>query len=157
MENTTPKGWVKNFSDGTIELGFDHLIDEGKASWRNGRLNDIISVDIFENGYKYTLIRKESSLKEWWQGNEYHSRFIPGATVPGELQRRFIQFQLSKEDIGKYLHIIKLPNCYQVVLKDNSQGALCQLDKETYTNKWLTLNIVPGLERPGIQIRARKG
>jgi hypothetical protein len=149
------KGWIKHFVDGSLEIGPDYLTAQGKASWRNGKLNDIISVDIIENDYRYSLISKEPRI--WWQGDEYHARFMPEQTVPGELKRRFIQFQLMSEDIGKYIHIVQLPGCYQIILKDNLKGAICQLDQMTYKGMWLTVHVVPGLGKPGIQIKKDKG
>lgn len=149
------KGWIKNFTDRSLEMGLDHLVDEGIASWRNGRLENIISVDIFENNCKYTLISKEP--REWWQGDEYHSRFTLNQTVQSELQKRFIQFRLSNEDIGKYIHLIELPRCYQIVLKDNPKGALYQLDKPSFEGMWLTIDVALGMKRPGIKIKYKKG
>lgn len=153
------KGWIKHFIDGSQEDGSDLLITQGKASWRNGCLDNIISVDIRENGYLYSLICKDLGdppRREWWQGDNYHSRFIPNQTVPGVCVLRFVQFKILPEDTGKYLHMIKLPHCYQMTLKNNPQGALTQIDPKS-EGMWLTLEIEPGKEIPGIKIKANRG
>lgn len=149
------KGWIKYFADGEIEIGSDILIDQGKASWRNGRLNDITSVEIIENEKTYSLTSIYAS--KWWQGDDYYASYSgPNKAVPGKLVRRFVQFKIEQGNIGKHIVLIKLPTGYKIVLRDNAQNSLFQILPE-HLGMWLTLSIKPGIDRPGLGLNQERG
>jgi len=64
-------GWIKKFEDGTSELGYDHLIEEKKASWTRGRQDGIMSVEM-SHGDLYTCIDSDIPA-EYYQYDEYES------------------------------------------------------------------------------------
>lgn len=48
-------GWVKIFTDGTVEEGYDYLVNAGLASWSKGRLHGIKSVQL-QHGHRLITI-----------------------------------------------------------------------------------------------------
>lgn len=153
--NDLSRGWTKFFIDGGIEPGTDLLIEQGKASWRSGRLHDIVAVNIRENFYDYTLITTGDS--EWWQGNEYHARYsTSNVSDPGKLVRRFTQFRIKEHHIGKHILLIPQLRKYKIILRDNPQGSLFQLTPKNI-DQWLTMEVYPDLKQPSIKIKTNKG
>lgn len=91
------KGWIKYFTDGSIEEGFDYQIDANQASWTKGKLKNIKSVNIIGEGYNCTL---EINNTEWYQ----FDRFITAVGSDSSSRvLRVIQAQIKEHHIGKYL------------------------------------------------------
>jgi len=98
-------GWVKHFEDGQSETGFDAQIAARKASWRHGRLNGLVAIDIQSGGVRYTL---KASAGEWWQSDTFVSTFN-GPNKPG-INRHLIrraEYRLQDSDITKYVCMTK--------------------------------------------------
>jgi hypothetical protein len=91
--------WVKKFSDGTKEIGSDNAVEARKASWRHGRLDGLVAVDLCMDNRLVTL---KASEGEWWQADDYIAHLSPG-TSKGELVARRAMYKLSEQDAGKWV------------------------------------------------------
>jgi hypothetical protein len=149
------RGWIKHFTDGSEEIGTDKLIQEGQASWRNGRLDGISSVTIQENRSSYMMVC--SLATEWWQGDKYHAKFTGIESQPtGDLVERFVQLKVNDAMIGKHLVLLESRRSYTVLLKDNPERSIFQLEPE-HKDMWLTMAVVVNGNRPTVKLQAKKG
>jgi hypothetical protein len=90
--------WIKHFLEHPVERGTDKDIKEGLASWRNGRLDNMVGVEITEDwGYMNIFSFKP---QEYWQSDDYESTLVNGSTI---LTRRRIQMKLNSYE--PYIHI----------------------------------------------------
>jgi hypothetical protein len=65
-------GWIKKFADGTQEIGSDYDIRNKKASWRRGRLGDLVSVELHHNGTVIIL----DGIGEYWQSDDLEAHVL---------------------------------------------------------------------------------
>jgi hypothetical protein len=96
-------GWIKFFSDVTLETGLDKDVRAGKASWQHGRLDGLIMVGLRHNN---TTVFLSASEGNWWQSDTMVSKFR-GAGRAGETNyiTRRLEYQISERDIGKHVSI----------------------------------------------------
>ncbi len=94
-------GWTKIFNDGTFEQGYDALVEKHLASWRNGRSNGLVGVNLVYNSVSITFGGGEGV---WWQSDTLISRFN-GTNQPGLniFTNRRIEKQIGSDDLGKVL------------------------------------------------------
>ena len=72
IPDTLPvNGWVKYFNDDTYEVGTDQDVAAGKASWRKGRLKDMVGASIHVNGTGAFLFSDE--VTDFWHSDDYES------------------------------------------------------------------------------------
>ena len=64
-------GWIKKFEDDTMELGYDPLIEQKKASWSKGRQDGIVSV-VMNHEDLFAYINSDVP-GEYYQYDEYES------------------------------------------------------------------------------------
>lgn len=64
-------GWIKKFEDDTVELGYDSLIEEKKASWTRGRQDRITCVRLRHDDLFISI--KSDVPGEYHQYDEYES------------------------------------------------------------------------------------
>lgn len=83
-------GWVKFFADGTVETGFDEDVAKRKASWRHGRLANMVGAMLRNN--RFLLALDTLSPAEFWQSDDYEFDMISGNH---ELVRRRISCNLG--------------------------------------------------------------
>jgi len=149
------RGWTKHFADGAEEIGTDKLIKEGKASWRNGRLDGITSVSIQENRSNYMMVC--SLATEWWQGDKYHAKFTGVDTKPvGDLVERFVQLKVNDTMIGKHIVLLQSRRLYTILLKDNAERSIFQLEPE-HKDMWLTVAVAVNGNQPTVKLQAKRG
>ena len=84
-------GWVKFFTDGTIEEGWDSLIKNKQASWRGGRNKDIKEVSLVHNGLVATIVGEGI----YWQSDDWEVALF---TSPGYIVKRRIGKQINDSD-----------------------------------------------------------
>lgn len=92
-------GWTKRFSDGTIETGSDNEVKARKASWRKGRLEGLVAVDLCMNN---RIVALQAGEGDWWQADDYVAPLVAG-TVTGTLTARRTMRKLTEQDIGKWI------------------------------------------------------
>lgn len=128
--------WIKVFADKTTEQGHDYLIDQKKASWTQGRQDNIKEVFLSEGLIAVTLEVPETV---WYQYDRY-SVILSENPYPKRIAR-FIQAQISKRHIGQYL-------CYNnkdihlvwATVKPKMVGDRYKIIS-TDINKWITAEI----------------
>jgi hypothetical protein len=137
-------GWIKHFSDNTIENGSDLLISSGKASWSRGRLTDISFVELYNNSSRSIL---SVSNTTWHQFDRYASIATPNNTSSSRLLYQVIQSEIKSEHAGLYLykknHIFTLST---KVIKTGYDDKMI-LD-DPYVGKWLALVLYPNCQTP---------
>lgn len=112
-------GWIKHFADGTVELGHDHLVRARKASWTNGRINDLVAVEIRHGEMNISLY---GGLGNWWQSDTMIARYGKNrdgskhVSQPTFLTRR-IEYQISQDDVGKLMGIWVYKNSLSTVVR----------------------------------------
>ena len=125
-------GWIKLFTDGSLEDGSDELIDSNKASWSKGRLDNIKSVYI--NGNKYTVGLKILNTK-WHQFDRYLTLVGSNESVK---QLRVIQAQITKDHLGMYINTDLVHNITEYSLSKKPIDSLFKITN-SFLNKWITI------------------
>jgi hypothetical protein len=133
-------GWIKHFKDGQTETGFDHQVKARTASWRHGRLEGLVAVDMRHGPLQVTLSAGEG---KWWQSDTLVSKFRGYGKV-GEtsyLVRR-VQRQIMAVDVGKRL--VKLPRDETSILfrlDEHPSNRVTEhvLIEQRHVGKWLTV------------------
>jgi hypothetical protein len=125
------EAWEKFFKDGTTEIGSDEAIENQLASWSRGRLDDIISVSIFNDNCGVSIAFPDTN---WHQ----FDRFIAFLGDSGQQQNRIariIQAEIKQNHVGKY-----------IIIKDTTSMSMIELQDEKadfkivdfHVSKWLT-------------------
>lgn len=83
IKHPIPNGWVKYFSDGTIEIGRD---DDDLASWTKGRQDKMIGVSMHHGDTSIYLMTEDSQPGRFWQSDDYEVLF--GEANPVRITRR---------------------------------------------------------------------
>lgn len=128
--------WIKSFNNGSIEIGSDFLIAEGKASWSKGQLHNIKEVFLSEGINAVTL---EISNTEWYQFDRYKAFLAEKQTYRIS---RYLQAKITKEHIGFYL-------CYNNedihlcwgCLRNRPIGTFCYKITSQDVDKWITVQL----------------
>jgi hypothetical protein len=136
------QGWVKHFKDGQTETGFDHQVRARTASWRHGRLEGLVAVDMRHGPLQVTL---NAGKGNWWQSDTLVSKFRGYGRV-GEtsyLVRR-VQYQVDEKDVGKF--VSRTINGNHMIVKISSElPPFDNKPKEAvelacpHVGKWLTV------------------
>jgi hypothetical protein len=133
-------GWVKHFSDGASELGSDTLVRAKKASWRHGRQEGLVAVDLHWQGKMYTLSCGEG---EYWQSDTMVSNFTRGRPKPPKMLTRRISRKIDLTDVGKNIIHYQNTNVVRVRLTDAEDPVTENYVSvtEDLVNKWLTMEV----------------
>lgn len=98
-------GWIKHFSDGQSETGFDGDVLSHKSSWRNGRLDGLVAVDLRHGGITVSL---SAGNGNWWQSDTLVSKFQGyGKVGVNEYILRRLEFQIEAKHVGLFLSKIE--------------------------------------------------
>lgn len=136
--------WVKYFENETKEYASQSDINEGKASWSNGRLEDMIAAEV---GFgKYTASICVSKKTEWHQ---FDRMIVPvgiGAHRPKKVATT-IQAQIKIDHDGGYI--------IETILDENNRKYFFTKEiknlkanqklypiKQKYFDKWFTVTIM---------------
>ncbi|MHA2066452.1 MAG: hypothetical protein ACXABY_18935, partial [Candidatus Thorarchaeota archaeon] len=139
------QGWIKHFKDGESETGFDHQVRARTASWRHGRLEGLVAVDIRCNETQYTLSAGEGN---WWQSDTLVSKFRgPGKAGETSYLVRRVEYQISQDDVGKF--VSQTANGNHIVIKvdsklpraDNKPKEALRLG-HPHVGKWLYVSVI---------------
>lgn len=91
--------WKKIFIDGSEELGSDQAIQEGKASWSKGRLDDIETCHLSTESCHVSLTLPGT---EWHQFDRMEVPVCIGAQDPTRRQR-VLQAKITDAHVGHYV------------------------------------------------------
>jgi hypothetical protein len=92
-------GWVKNFADGSEYFGLDEHVKMKKASWRNSRNTEIVSVGIKGDGQ----IGEIYGPGEYWQADAFAVALFSSSP---RNYKRFIQKKIDPTD--RFIRITSL-------------------------------------------------
>lgn len=133
-------GWIKQFLDGTHEVGTNHDVQNKRASWSQGRLNSMFQAEIEQDNCVILI----DGLGSYWQSDDYEVSL--GETWPSMVTRRLqrqicqgdIFVDISNENQGKRLFA-----CVGQVegLSDKRVAGKRSLLTTKDIGKWLTLEI----------------
>lgn len=81
------RGWIKYFTDGTKECGDDHLVQARLASWTKGRLENIKSVELWQDHQVISIVGPGT----YWQSDTFEARVLvnEGRLIERTLYRKF--------------------------------------------------------------------
>lgn len=82
-------GWVKYFSDGSVEYGYDQDVDLGCASWTQGKQNNMRSVALRAGNITVHLFAELDKVCKFWQSDDYE--VVLGSRNPTRITRRIEQ------------------------------------------------------------------
>lgn len=127
--------WVKIFKDQTKEHGSDKDIELKKASWSKGRLDNIISVQLFEKSVCCVLSVPNT---EWYQ----YDRYMASLSVGSQSFRsaRVVQAKITPSHVGKYISSSYAPGALLIEINTKSKNGI--LVKAKDVNLWLTAYIL---------------
>jgi hypothetical protein len=135
--------WIKLFNDGLSEVGSDSDIDQNKASWSRGRLDNIYSVQITERILDGELRVPDT---EWHQFDRFEVSVGTSGTTSGKRIARVIQAKIQDCHMGMFI-------CYNI---DNSKFLWASIESclpksegtqraikitDAYLGQWLSLRI----------------
>ena len=130
--------WIKIFDDNTKEHGSDSDIQAGKASWSQGRLNNIKEVLLFDNGF---MIELSIPNTDWYQFDRYLAAVAIGKNVP-ERTHRVIQAEIKKHHVGNLL-VGSIKNhtlfCYLINKDDKKEYDFKVQIEEQHISKWISV------------------
>jgi len=129
--------WVKFFKDRTTERGSDLDIEEKKASWSKGRLDDIISVQISQRTLCGVMSIPDT---EWHQYDRYMASLSVG---PQQSFRsaRVIQAKVNTKHLGKNIIITNSTGIISIELTNQSTKDTMPIKSE-HVGLWITLYIL---------------
>jgi len=134
-------GWLKYFTDGSRETGTDTEVDARKASWRNGKLDGLVAVDLCMNN---RLVSLKAGEGNWWQADSYIAKLTPGTKTKGELVARRVMRQLTEQDMGKFVFQTTNDNHITIEIGDKlplaNPGEAIKL-AHPHAGKWLIVEI----------------
>lgn len=151
-------GWVKNFYGSNKEYGYDDLVEEKKASWSRGLLDNIESVAIFNQDSKKTFTLAVPNT-EWHQFDRYHSIVSVSAEsicyrTARVVQAKILSSHLSMGFVSQKDYKPGFLNTYFYLkaFKENSHlGSIINGDS---IGKWLSLILLPD-DKVAVQISDR--
>lgn len=134
--------WIKVFTNKTSERGYDYLIDNKKASWSKGSLENIKEVFLSDGIVAGTL---EIPNTSWHQFDRFSFR-LNEDNHPTR-KARFVQALIQEEHVGSYL-------CYNnndiwivwVSLKNKKNNSNIYIIQSSDVGKWITLKIANAQE-----------
>jgi hypothetical protein len=102
-------GWRKEFADGQVEIGTDHMVRNGEASWSNGRQDDIIQAEVMVEVPKSPVVlrglvktQEPISCDHLEQFDVYMSQCnLDEQPHEATLLARAVGYKLTEEDLGK--------------------------------------------------------
>jgi len=89
-------GWVKVFTDGKKEYGWDNLVKLRQASWSKGRLDKILLVTLKDKDYQVTI----QGEGNYWQSDTFEAKIF----TKGKRTNRTIYRQIKANDIYVKFH-----------------------------------------------------
>lgn len=133
-------GWIKHFSDGNSETGFDDDLRKHIGSWRNGRQEGLVSVDLHHRlGGKDLQLTLGLGIGEYWQSDTMQARYCGKGTSPIEFLVRRLEKKISAEDVGKYIEKEATDTLMRLRFVCADNGGICIT--EDLVDKWLTLEL----------------
>jgi hypothetical protein len=129
--------WIKTFSDNTQEIGTDLLIRNNLASWTNGRLDDIVEVDLYMLPLRVN-VKIENT--EYYQFDRYSAQVEINSKIVPTRVGRAIQAKITNEHVGKYLlyNIIR-NNAYLVITARKTKNSILITNK--LVDQWATVSL----------------
>jgi hypothetical protein len=125
-------GWVKFFTDGTTEQGFDDLVKTKQASWSKGRLEDITQVLIVHDETHITL----RGVGKFWQTDTLEARLL---VDEGIIVQRTIYKKIQETDLFLTIHN-SLPQLLDIKI-DNKESPNCIRIFPRWIGKWVIAEI----------------
>ena len=123
-------GWVKIFADGTREVGADHAVKQGMASWTKGRQAGIVAVELWHEGVMIRI----SGPGQYWQSDEYE--------VNGRGEHTLIRRRIQKRiDFVDEFYSVNRGGSVLIAstaIHHASDGDFC---RGKHVGKWVTLEI----------------
>jgi len=132
--------WIKFFKDRTSERGSDLDIEEGKASWTQGKLDNIISVQVFEKSLCGVLSIPDT---KWHQYDRY---MVSMGTVNPSIKQSFrsariIQAKITSKHIGRSVMYLSSVGLLSAQLTNNQADNTILLEQK-HIGLWITLYII---------------
>lgn len=120
--------WVKKFISDK-EIGTDKDIKLKKASWSNGRLDNMVGAELHHNSQHLYI----SGIGNYWQSDTYE--VLMYNSTPKLVSRR-IEKQITNQDL--YFKYIIGPNKLEMTFNTvlNIAGKLVKIESD-WINKWL--------------------
>jgi len=142
--------WLKLFTDNTKEHGSDKNIALGKASWTNGRLDNINEVRLFNHRQIASLSVPDTS---WHQFDRFIAIVFPG-TRTSEVTHRVIQAEIKSHHVGLSLVSSRTGDHFFWAIVQDIQNAkeisfFNKLITKEHIGKWLTV-ILPEKDYPAV-------
>lgn len=128
-------GWIKRFADNSLETGSDDDVMRRISSWRRGRLDGIVGVELHHDNTNLYI----DGTGEFWQSDDYEVLMLKSEP---ELVKRRIQKKIHDNDI--YMHVSSMAGIKVVSFLDWSkrlEGGTDEIKKitEDLIGKWFTL------------------
>jgi len=141
--------WQKIFTDGSLEDGSDEAIAKRKASWTNGRLEDIKEVKLFNNHFICSLTVPNTT---WHQFDRFAVLVSEGTQFPMKLHQ-VVQAEITSKHVGLSLMSSNVGGSYcWILVKDSKElknYTFCESIEEKHIGKWLSI-ILPRRDYPKI-------
>ena len=134
------RGWIKYFTDNTLQSGDDTLISAHLSSWSLGRLQDISSVKVYNNEWE-VLVQIQDT--EWHQFDRLAVAFNKGKKQP-VLLYRVIQALIKPNVIGKYLIINYKDRLANISISNFPDSKKNPVIMPCHSNTWLTVILRDG-------------
>jgi hypothetical protein len=140
-------GWLKLFTDDTKEYGDDKSIQDGKASWSRGRLNNIKEVRLFGLNRTCSLTVPDTT---WHQFDRFVVPVAEG-TQKSYRTHQVVQAEIGRHHIGMYL----VCSCagssfFWAIIGDKRNNFLfTKRITKHHVGKWLTV-ILPSKDYPAM-------
>lgn len=128
-------GWIKYFSDGSFEEGWDELVDTQQASWSKGRLESMSSAEMYYND-KFLILSGEG---KYWQSDTYEAQLLVNE---GRLIKRTLYRKLSLSDSTICFHGDKIISIE--TRKDRMLPCAHRIEvKPEWVDKWFSFSLFP--------------
>ena len=132
-------GWVKLFVGGNREVGLDIAVSNKTASWRHGRLENMIGAELQHSTGRIGIYSDIPG--EYWQSDDY--ALVMGDSAPQVISRR-LQKRLHDNDLI-FMTVVDTAASlslytYRVLPISAHHGAI-RLFSPTDRGKWLTVQL----------------
>lgn len=129
-------GWIKNFQDGTQEVGADNVTNRGLVSWSKGRLTGITSVEIWEKDCMAVI----EGISNYWQSDDFEVQMMNNRSIPRRVIRR-IQKQIIPSDAFINCSCIKNRYSFNFVSYNNITQYHADVIPVPLGSKWFTVEL----------------
>jgi hypothetical protein len=126
-------GWIKKFADNTQEIGEDNFVRIKLASWTQGRLSNIIGVELCHNDQRIFF----DGIGSFWQSDDYEIDFLESTP---KIKTRRLQKKITNYD--RFITYEHIDNTYWFKLLPVPNGHINVIQIPNHAQeKWFTVEL----------------